>query len=73
MNFLKKIAGVSVAALSSAAAFAGAAPITDVNGLVAAVNFDDVKTGLLSVSAVILGVYLAIKAAEFILKKVKGA
>ncbi|QZA78489.1 hypothetical protein K4H28_03475 [Deefgea tanakiae] len=70
---MKKIAAVSATTFASAGAFAAAAPITDVNGLVAAVNFDDVKTGLLSVSAVILGVYLAIKAAEFILKKVKGA
>lgn len=65
----KKIAGVVV----SVAPLSAFAVPPDVTALTGAVDFSTVATGIMTVAGSVIGVYLVIKAAQFIIARVKGA
>ena len=45
---------------------------TDYSTLTGAVDFDTVKTALLAVAAVVVGVYVAIKGIKFVISAIRG-
>ena len=75
MKFLQNKAKLgsllAFAATSAFAARAFAAPV-DVTSLTAAVDFSSVITAILAVAAIMVGVYVAWKAAKMVIGSVKG-
>ena len=69
MKALKKV-GFSISSLLAGSAMA-AGP--DVSSLTTAVDFSTVSTAIMTVSGSIISVYIVIKAAQFIIGRVKGA
>lgn len=71
MNAIKKLAVLAVS-VASTAAFAQATSV-DLTPLTDAVNFESVITGVMAIAAAVVGVYLAIKGAQWILRQVRSA
>lgn len=70
MKLFKKL-GVVAAGASAAGSVLAAPP--DVTALTGAVDFSTVSAGIMTVAGSVIGVYLVIKAAQFIIARVKGA
>lgn len=73
--FKNRINAVRSAAAAGALTLAGGAMAAgpDVSTLTGAVDFGTVSTGIMTVAGSVIGVYLVIKAAQFIIARVKGA
>ncbi len=70
MKLLKKLG--LLASGAGAAGTALAAP-PDVTALTGAVDFSTVTAGIMTVAGSVIGVYIVVKAAQFIIARVKGA
>lgn len=75
--FKNRFNAVRSAAAAGALTVAGASQAQatgpDVSALTGAVNFSTVSAGIMTVAGAVIGVYLVIKAAQFIIARVKGA
>jgi Inovirus Coat protein B len=69
MNKFSKLALVAPLAVAGSAFAAG----PDITSLTSAVDFGTVTAGVLSVGALAVGLYLAIKGAKIVIRMVKGA
>lgn len=65
-------AAVTVAALAALASVPAQAQPVDVTSLTAAVDFSTVTVAIMAVAAILITVYIAIKAAKFVMGMVKS-
>lgn len=69
INAARALVASGAVALTTGAHAAG----PDVTALTGAVDFSTVSAGIMTVAGSVIGVYLVIKAAQFIIARVKGA
>lgn len=65
--------GVAVASVASAPLAMAQTTPPDFSELTSSIDFSTVITGVMSVAAVMVGVYVAIKGAKIVLQMVRGA
>ena len=69
MKFLKKLVLAAVSLLAAGSVMA--APV-DLTALTASVDFSTAAAAILTVAGVLIGVYIAIRAAKFVMNMVKS-